>query len=59
MLLGVGEVNTVLTLGLFADKLAKSLIGITRIYEHDVRSLLIVISRHVIDKKRLASARSA
>ena len=56
MLIGIGEIDTVLALGLAVDKLAQALIAVTRIDQEDVRPLLIILSYHVVGEERLATA---
>ena len=57
MLIGIGEINTVLALGLAVDKLAQALIAVTRIDQEHVRPLLVILAYHVIGEERLATAR--
>lgn len=58
-LVGIGEINPVLACGLAADHLAQPLIGVTRVDQHDVRPLLVVLPREVVREERLArTARS-
>ena len=57
MLIGIGEINTVLALGLAGDKLAQALIAVTRIDQEYVRPLLVILAYHVIGEERLATAR--
>ena len=39
------------------DKIAQSLIGISRIHQQYMRSLLVILAYHVVGKERLAAAR--
>ena len=55
MLIGIGEINTVLALGLAVDKLAQALIAVTRIDQKHVRPLLVILAYHVVGKERLAT----
>jgi hypothetical protein len=44
MFLGIGKIHAVLTFGLTPDQLAKTLVAVTGIHQHDMRALLPVLA---------------
>ena len=56
-LLRVGEVHAVRPVCLAPDHLAQALIGVSRVHQHHVRTLLVVLPHEVVHKKGFAAAR--
>ena len=56
-LLRVGEIHAVRPVCLAPDHLAQALIGVSRVHQHHVRTLLVVLPHEVVHEKRLATAR--
>ncbi len=56
-LLRVGEVHAVRPACLAPDHAAQALIGVSRVHQHDVRTLFVVLPHEVVHEERLAAAR--
>ena len=55
--LRVGEIDTVRSACLAPDHPAQALIGVSRVHQHDVRTLFVVLAHEVVHEERLAAAR--
>lgn len=51
LLFGVREINPVVPFGLLVYHLAKPLIGVTRIYQNHMRTLLVILADEVVHEK--------
>ena len=54
VLVGVGEINPVLAVRAVVDKLGQPQVAVTRIYQQHVRTLLVILTHHVVGEERLS-----